>query len=97
MAKIYFQKLRKQNYSYSDIELLGIEPNPKNPDFLKAQIRFLRYNKAGEMYESAVGVYLLQQLEGLWLIKEMSIYKDNESVLSALDLSQMWHPEKTGA
>src|SRR6056297_972817 len=77
MAKIYFQKLAKQNYNYSDIELLGIQQNTENDDLSKVQIKFLRYDTSGVMYESAVGVYELAEINGKWHICEMSIYETN--------------------
>lgn len=94
MAKIYFQKLAKQNYSHSDIELLGICPNPKNEKSAKVQIRFLRYNTSGKMYESAIGIYSLSKIENLWLINEMSVYDDNETSIATLELNKMWFPGK---
>ena len=94
MAKIYFRKLAKQNYSHSDIELLGIQQNAENESLAKIQIRFLRFDTSGKMYESAVGIYELIEINGKWYISEMSIYDDNESALSSVDLSKMWIPEK---
>lgn len=94
MAKIYFKKLAKQNYSHSDIELLGIQQNAENENQVKIQIRFLRFDSSGKMYESAVGIYELIRINGKWYIIEMSIYDDNESALSSIDLSKMWFPEK---
>ena len=94
MAKIYFQKLAKQDYSHSDIELLGIRQNTENEDLAEVHIRFLRYNSSGRMYESAMGLYSLVNRKSLWLIKEMSIYDDNENSMDLVDLSQMWVPEK---
>ena len=94
MAKIYFQKLAKQNYSHSDIELLGIQQNTKNEKLAKVHIRFLRYDTYGKMYESAMGLYSLTQIENLWFIKEMSIYDDNEKTMASVDLSNMWFPKK---
>jgi hypothetical protein len=65
MAMIYFRKLAKQNYSYSDIELLGIEQNTEDKNSVKVHIRFLRYNTSGNIYESAMGLYSLTKIENL--------------------------------
>lgn len=94
MAKIYFQKLKKQNYSHSEIELLGIRQNVENENTAEAHIRFLRYDNSGRMYESAMGLYSLVKRKNLWLIKEMSIYDDDVNSMDSVNLSDMWRPEK---
>lgn len=94
MAKIYFKKLAKQNYSHSDIELLGIRQNTENESLAEVHIRFLRYDTSGNMYESAMGLYALVKRNNLWLIKEMSIYDDNDNAMASVNLSNMWIPEK---
>ena len=94
MAKIYFRKLAKQNYNHSEIELLGIRQNTKNESLVEVHIRFLRYDNSGRMYESAMGLYTLVKRENLWLIKEMSVYDDNENTMDLVNLRNMWFPEK---
>jgi len=93
MANVYFQKLAKQNYSYSNIDLLGIQHDPENNKLVKVHIKFFRYDTLGKMYESAVGIYTLNKVANSWLIKEMSIYADNDQIVSKINLSEMWHPE----
>ena len=93
MAKIYFQKLAKQNYSHSDIELLGIYHNTMDENSVKVHIRFLRFDTSERMYESAMGLYSLIKIDNLWLINEMSIYDDNDELASIVDLNEMWHSD----
>ena len=57
-------------------------------------IRFLRFNTIGEMYESAIGIYELIEINETWYITELKIYNDNESAMSSVDLSKMWFPKK---
>lgn len=90
MAKIYFKKLSKLNYSHSDIELLGIQHNTAKEHIAKVLIRFLRYNTAGDMYESAMGLYQLENLDNEWLINEMAIYKDDKASIPSHLLKDMW-------
>ena len=94
MAEIYFQKLAKQNYSHSEIELLGIRQNTENESAAEVHIRFLRYDSSGRMYESAMGLYSLVKRNHLWLIKEMSIYDDNVNSMDSVNLVDMWSPDK---
>ena len=94
MATIFFRKLAKQNYSHSEIELLGIQKNTENENQTKVHIRFLRFNTIGKMYESAIGIYELIEINETWYITELKIYNDNESAMSSVDLSKMWFPKK---
>ena len=94
MATIFFRKLAKQNYSHSEIELLGIQKNTENENKTKVHVRFLRFNTLGEMYESAVGIYDLIEIKESWYITELKIYDNNERAMASVDLSKMWFPEK---
>lgn len=93
MAKIVFKRLAKQNYSHSEMELLGIQKSLKKENQTRVHFRYKRLNTSGKVYESGVGVYALTKIENKWLIYEMSVYDDNDEIVSKVDLSEMWHPD----
>ena len=95
MAKISFKRLAKQNYSHSEMELLGIQKNMKKENQTSVHFRYKRFNISGKMYESGIGLYSLTKIENKWLINEMSVYDDNDEIVSKVDLSEMWHPNNT--
>jgi len=92
MAKILFKRLTRQNYSHSEIELLGIQKDQKTENHAFAQTRFKRFNLSGKMYQSAIGIYALTEIKGKWYINEMSIY--NDKTISKVDLNRMYYPQK---
>lgn len=92
MAKILFKRLTEQNYSHSEIELLGIQKDQEVENHAFTKIRFKRFNMSGKMYQSAIGIYALTEIKGKWYINEMSIYDDK--VITKVDLNKMWHPKK---
>lgn len=93
MAKTVFKRLAKQDYSHSEMELLGIEKSPKKENQTSVLFRFKRFDRTGNMYQSAIGHYSLAEIENEWLISEMSVYDDTDQLSSIVDLSKMWHPD----
>ena len=94
MAKIVFKRLAKQNFNYSEVELLGIQKNNIFENQIIAYFRYKRFNTSGNMFESAIGIYNLTEIIGKFYINKVSIYDDNDEAISKIDLSQMWHPKK---
>lgn len=93
MAKVIFKRLSKHDYSHSKIELLGIQKRRDDEHQSKVHIKFERFKKSGKMYESAIGLYALEEIKKIWYINEMSIYDNNDDLASSSDLSEMWHPD----
>ena len=87
MATTLFNRLKKQDYKESKIQLLGIliEDN-----VVIAYTRFDRINQLNEIYESARGLYRLININDEWLIIEMSTYIDDESVNKVVGYDKMF-------
>ena len=88
-VKTFFNRLKKQDYKQSNIELLGIlEDNDK----LLVYIRFDRVNNSNEIYLSARATYTLENIGKKWLTTEMSTYDDIEETNSRVGFNKMWKP-----
>lgn len=94
MAKVIFKRLLEQDYSHSKIELLGIQISMDDIHKSKVHIKFERFNTSGKMYESAIGLYSLVEINKKWHISEMSIYDNNDELALSFDLREMWRPDK---
>ena len=94
MGKIVFKRLSKQNFSHSEVELLGIQKNIETENQITAHFRYKRFNNLGGMFESAIGIYALAEIKGKWFINAVSIYDDNDKEISKVNLSEMWYPKK---
>jgi hypothetical protein len=92
MGTAIFKRLVKQDYSHSEIELLGIQKNREDEHQAKVLIRFERFNKSGKRHESAKGLYSLIEIKKEWYINEISIYDEHDEAVSAVNFSEMWHP-----
>lgn len=90
MASVTFKKLEKQSYSYSEMQLSGI--NIVDSNNLAAKIKFQRFNQSDLEYERSIAIYNLEKIDNNWYIKEMHIYEENKENLSLLDSDDFWHP-----
>ena len=90
MAKSLFRRLRKQDYSRSDIHLLGIHSTENH---VTAHIRFERFNTSGKKYHIAHGLYNLEKSDALWHITEMRVYDNEDDLKKNMIYSSLWHPQ----
>ncbi|MAJ43216.1 MAG: hypothetical protein CMF96_00540 [Candidatus Marinimicrobia bacterium] len=88
-VKTFFNRLRKQDYKQSNIELRGIL---KDNDKILVYIRFDRVNNSNEKYLSARAVYTLNYINQKWLTTEMSTYDDVEETDLKVGYNKMWKP-----
>jgi len=92
MANVVFRRVAKQNFSHSKVELLGIQPNATREDKTLVYFRFQRFDQSGNIFESGIGYYDLLKKGNDWLIEEMSLFEDDNSIAELVDLSEMWKP-----
>mgnify|MGYP001310159676 FL=1 len=90
MAKTLFNRLKKQSYKESKIELLGILIEDNS---VTAYIRFDRINNSEDIYQSARGVYRLININNDWYITEMRTYDDDDSVDTLIGYDKMMKPK----
>lgn len=90
MAKTLFNRLKKQSYKESKIELLGILIEDNS---VTAYIRFDRINNSEDIYQSARGVYRLININNDWYITEMRTYDDDDSVDTLIGYDKMLKPK----
>ena len=92
MAKTIFKRLAKQDYSHSEIELLGIQTDNNTTDRATACVQFERFNKSGEIYTTAVALYSLKLQQGRWSIYELAVYDEIQDLPQNKCPEKMWQP-----
>ena len=92
MAKMVFKRLAKQNYSHSEVDLLGIQFDAVENQRAKALVAFTRVNQSGETYESAIVVYSLLLEHNRWLINQLVTYDTLDQLPAEEKPKDFWKP-----